>query len=243
MLTNNSVCAAVSKGLISGDSLQYCRVQHLSLTQRGARLAKARLFDGGWSRHLSGVPVFGSVMVLVSSNLVTMIHVNTEHDRSQICIICVSTYIHIHTCNIPTTLLPLLEVPLQVLGLYVHEQAFGSIISASYPIEKNLKRKKPHPEEESIPWYPVELRNFPHWTVCDDIKQTILSIGPGSQRVRIIHYDPEPSLSVARAYFKKEEDRDEIREKLSDFEISPGYILKACALPRTINLGFVESHE
>ena len=112
-------------------------------------------------------------------------------------------------------------------------EAFGTIISASYPIEKNLKRKKPHPEDETIPWYPVELRNFPHWTLCDDIKATILSLGPASQRVRVIHYDPEPSLSVARAYFREEEDRDATLKALAGHEISPGYILNAAALPRT----------
>lgn len=121
----------------------------------------------------------------------------------------------------------------RALCFFFSAQAWGTIISANYPLEKNLKRKKPHPEEEQIPWYPLELRNFPHWTLCDDIKTIILSLGPGSQRVRIIHYDPEPSLSVARAYFREEEDRDAIEKALIGYEISPGYVLQVSALPRT----------
>lgn len=133
------------------------------------------------------------------------------------------------------------EAAFAIRGLN-NAQALGTIISASYPIEKNLKRKKPHPEDETIPWYPVELRNFPHWTLCDDIKATILSVGPASQRVRVIHYDPEPSLSVARAYFREEEDRDAILKALTGHEISPGYILNAAALPRTSGNGPGFSH-
>lgn len=133
------------------------------------------------------------------------------------------------------------EAAFAIRGLN-NAQAFGTIISASYPIEKNLKRKKPHPEDETIPWYPVELRNFPHWTLCDDIKATILSLGPASQRVRVIHYDPEPSLSVARAYFREEEDRDATLKALAGHEISPGYILNAAALPRTPGNGPGFSH-
>lgn len=80
----------------------------------------------------------------------------------------------------------------------------------------------------------MELRNFPHWTVCDDIKTIILSLGPGPKRVRVIHYDPEPSLSIARAYFQEEEERDAIQKALAGYEISPGYVLKLSALPRTM---------
>jgi len=128
------------------------------------------------------------------------------------------------------------EAAFAIRGLN-NSKAFGSILSASYPIEKNLKRKKPHPEEEQIQWYPLELRNFPHWTVCDDIKTIILSLGPGPKRVRVIHYDPEPSLSIARAYFQEEEERDAIQKALAGYEISPGYVLKLSALPRTAGNG------
>ena len=40
-------------------------------------------------------------------------------------------------------------------------------------------------------------------------------------------------MSVARAYFREEEDRDAILKALTGHEISPGYILNASALPRT----------
>ena len=140
-----------------------------------------------------------------------------------------------HSKNVSLcTLLSLLLVMVPIWTVLPAWKAFGSILSASYPIEKNLKRKKPHPEEEQIQWYPLELRNFPHWTVCDDIKTIILSLGPGPKRVRVIHYDPEPSLSIARAYFQEEEERDAIQKALAGYEISPGYVLKLSALPRTM---------
>lgn len=132
------------------------------------------------------------------------------------------------------TLLSLLLVMVPIWTVLPAWKAFGSILSASYSVEKNPKRKKPHPEEEQIQWYPLELRNFPHWTVCDDIKTIILSLGPGPKRVRVIHYDPEPSLSIARAYFQEEEERDAIQKALAGYEISPGYVLKLSALPRTM---------
>ncbi|CAE7382534.1 HMCN1 [Symbiodinium pilosum] len=112
-------------------------------------------------------------------------------------------------------------------------EAFGTTINASLAVEKNEKRKKLHPEDEWIQWYPLEIRNFPHWTVVDDIKATISTVGPASQRVRIMHYDPAPSLSVARAYFREEADRDEVLKALAGYEFSPGYALMVMALPRT----------
>ena len=112
-------------------------------------------------------------------------------------------------------------------------QAFGTTISASLAVEKNEKRKKLHPEEEWIQWYPLEIRNFPHWTTPDDVKETICTVGPPSQRVRIMHYDPVPSLSVARAYFRDEGDRDAILKALAGYEFSPGYALMVMALART----------
>ena len=115
-------------------------------------------------------------------------------------------------------------------------QAFGTFISASLAVEKNEKRKKLHPEEEWIQWYPLEIRNFPHWTVVDDIKATITTVGPTSQRVRIMHYDPVPTLSVARAYFREEPDRDDCLKALAGYEFSPGYSLQVMALPRTASL-------
>ena len=115
-------------------------------------------------------------------------------------------------------------------------QAFGTIIYASLAVEKNDKRKKLHPEEEWIQWYPLEIRNFPHWTVPDDIKATISTVGPSSQRVRIMHYDPLPTLSIARAYFREEADRDASLKELAGYEFSPGYPLSAEALPRTVFL-------
>lgn len=116
-------------------------------------------------------------------------------------------------------------------------EAFGTIIYASLAVEKNDKRKKLHPEEEWIQWYPLEIRNFPHWTVPDDIKATISTVGPSSQRVRIMHYDPLPTLSIARAYFREEADRDASLKELAGYEFSPGYPLSAEALPRTPGTG------
>ena len=113
-------------------------------------------------------------------------------------------------------------------------QAFGTIIHASLAVEKNDKRKKLHPEEEWIQWYPLEIRNFPHWAVADDIKATISTVGPNSQRVRMMHYDPLPSLSIARAYFREEADRDASLKELAGYELSPGYPLSVEALPRTV---------
>jgi len=114
---------------------------------------------------------------------------------------------------------------------------FGKIIGASIAVEKNEKRKKPHPEDETIQWYPLEIRNFPHWTLPDDIKATITTVGPQSQRVRIMYYDPEPTLSVARAYFREESDRDQVLRGIAGFEFTPGYSLMAMPLPRTSGTG------
>lgn len=116
-------------------------------------------------------------------------------------------------------------------------QVFGTIIAAGYPVEKETKRKKPHPEDETIPWYPIEIRNFPHWCVVDDLKATIETVGPKAQRVRVMHYDDVPSLSVARAYFAEEEDRDEILKQLAGYEFTPGFELMVMSLPRTSGNG------
>ena len=51
-----------------------------------------------------------------------------------------------------------------------------------------------------------------------------------------MHYDPAPSLSVARAYFREEADRDEVLKALAGYEFSPGYALMVMALPRTVSL-------
>ncbi|CAK9031928.1 unnamed protein product [Durusdinium trenchii] len=133
------------------------------------------------------------------------------------------------------------EAAFAIRGLN-NAQAFGSILSASYQIQKNVKKRKIHPEEELKQWYPVEIRNFPHWTLAEDIKATILSVGPGPQRVRILHYDPEPALSVARAYFKEEEDRDAILKALKGHEITPGYFLNSTSAPRTSGTGAAFTH-
>ena len=111
-------------------------------------------------------------------------------------------------------------------------QVYGNLVSAIIAVEKNPKKRKLHPEEEPYQWYPLEIHNFPHWTLPDDIKATIVSLGPHSHRVRIIHYDPDPSLSVARAYFREEADRDAILRVLQRHEFMPGYFLQVMAMPR-----------
>ena len=113
-------------------------------------------------------------------------------------------------------------------------EAFGTIVSASYPIEKNEKRKKKHPEEEIFQWYVLEIKNFPHWTVTDDIKVTISTFGNAPNRVRIIHYDPDPAQSVAKAYFRYEEDQDVALKALAGYEFTPGYALQVMTRPRTV---------
>mmetsp|Transcript_77545 Transcript_77545/g.136812 ORF Transcript_77545/g.136812 Transcript_77545/m.136812 type:complete len:700 (-) Transcript_77545:30-2129(-) len=118
-----------------------------------------------------------------------------------------------------------------------NSQVFGSIIQASYPVEKNEKRKKPHPEDETIPWYPLEIRNFPHWTTVEDLKASVATVGPNAQRVRVMHYDPQPMLSIARAYFREESDRDASMNALAAYEFTPGYELMVMALPRTAGNG------
>jgi len=116
-------------------------------------------------------------------------------------------------------------------------QVFGSIINATYPVEKNEKRKKPHPEDETIPWYPLEIRNFPHWTTVEDIKASVATVGPNAQRVRVMHYDPQPTLSVARAYFREQSDRDASLNAMASYEFTPGFELMVMALPRTSGTG------
>ena len=96
------------------------------------------------------------------------------HDQSiEQCRGATTLYIFVHVAS--TRMPPKLMVA----------QAFGTTINASLAVEKNEKRKKLHPEDEWIQWYPLEIRNFPHWTVVDDIKATISTVGPASQRVRI----------------------------------------------------------
>ncbi|CAJ1451747.1 unnamed protein product [Effrenium voratum] len=121
-------------------------------------------------------------------------------------------------------------------------QAFGTIVSASYPIEKNEKRKKKHPEEEIFQWYVLEIKNFPHWTVTDDIKVTISTFGNAPNRVRIIHYDPDPAQSVAKAYFRYEEDQDVALKALAGYEFTPGYALQVMTRPRTAGTGQALAH-
>lgn len=118
-----------------------------------------------------------------------------------------------------------------------NSQAFGTFIATNYPVEKDHKRRKPHPEDETIQWYPLEIRNFPHWTVIDDLKATIETVGPKAQRVRVMHYDDEPSMSVARAYFAEEGDRDEVLKTLAGYEFTPGFALMVMALARTSGTG------